>query len=130
LKVPPLKPLKILIVDDSESARRGLRAILWSQQWAVCEAENGRAGVQKFEELKPDAVVLDLAMPDMDGVEAAKKMSAVDPRVPLILFTVFEIQGIERPAQEAGISAVIPKNHAWSLIGNIENLVGRAQDAA
>ena len=125
-----MKPLRILIVDDSETARRGLRAILWSQQWAVCEAENGRTGVQKFQELKPDAVVLDLAMPDMDGVEAAKKMSAVNPKVPLILFTVFETQSIQRPAQEAGISAVVPKNHAWSLIGNIENLVGHAQHAA
>jgi two-component system chemotaxis response regulator CheY len=122
-----LKPLRILIVDDSETARRSLRAILWSRQWSVSEAEDGRTGIQKFEELKPDAVVLDLAMPDMDGVAAAKQMSAVHPEVPLILFTVFEIQGIEGPAHEAGISAVVPKAHAWSLIGNIENLVGQAQ---
>jgi CheY-like chemotaxis protein len=122
----PLKPLRILIVDDSQTARRMLRAILWSRQWTVCEAENGRTGVQKFEELKPDAVVLDLAMPDMDGVETAKQMAAVNPGVPLILFTILEIQGLERPAQEAGISAVVPKNRAWSLIGNIENLVERS----
>jgi two-component system, chemotaxis family, chemotaxis protein CheY len=121
-----LKPLRILIVDDSQTARRMLRAILWSRQWTVCEAEDGMSGVQKFEELKPDAVVLDLAMPDIDGVEAAKRMAAVNPEVPLILFTVLEIQGLEKPAQEAGISAVVPKNHAWSLIGNIENLVQRA----
>ena len=125
-----MRPLRILIVDDSEPARRGLRAILWSQQWAVCEAENGRTGLEKFQDLKPDAVVLDLAMPDMDGVEAAKKMSAVNPKVPLILFTVFETQGIEGPAQEAGISAVVAKSHAWSLIGNIENLVGQARHVA
>jgi CheY-like chemotaxis protein len=121
-----LKPLKILIVDDSETARRTLRAVLWSQQWAVSEAADGKTGIQKFAELKPDAVVLDLAMPDMDGVATAKQMSAVNPEVPLILFTVFEVQGIERPALEAGISAVVPKTHAWSLIGNIENLVGQA----
>ena len=96
----------------------------------MCEAENGRTGLEKFQDLKPDAVVLDLAMPDMDGVEAAKKMSAVNPKVPLILFTVFETQGIEGPAQEAGISAIVAKSHAWSLIGNIENLVGHAQHAA
>ena len=121
-----LKPLRILVVDDSQTARRMLRAILWSRQWTVCEAEDGLSGVQKFEELKPDAVVLDLAMPDIDGVEAAKRMAAVNPEVPLILFTVLEIQGLEKPAQEAGISAVVQKNHAWSLIGNIENLVQRA----
>jgi CheY-like chemotaxis protein len=121
-----LKPLKILIVDDSEVSRRGLRAILWSRQWAVCEATDGKTGIQKFEEVKPDAVVLDLAMPDMDGVATAKQMFAVNPRVPLILFTVFDIEGIEKPAQEAGISAVVQKTHAWSLIGNIESLVQRA----
>jgi CheY-like chemotaxis protein len=124
--VTPLRPLRILIVDDSQTARRMLRAILWSRQWTVCEAEDGRTGVRKFEELKPDAVVLDLAMPDMDGVETAKQMAAVNPEVPLILFTILEIQGLERPAQEAGISAVVPKNLAWSLIGNIENLIERA----
>jgi CheY-like chemotaxis protein len=121
-----MKPLKILIVDDSETSRRMLRAVLWSQQWSVCEAENGRSGIQKFKKLNPDVVVLDLAMPEMDGVETAKKMSAVNPDVPLILFTVHETKGVQSPAQEAGISAVVSKSHAWSIVGNIETLVGRA----
>jgi CheY-like chemotaxis protein len=100
-----------------------LRAVLWSQQWSVSEAEDGRAGIQKFEELKPDAVVMDLAMPDMDGVEAARQMSAVDPSIPIVLFTIIPFSGLERPAREAGISAVVPKNEAWSLIGRIDSLV-------
>src|SRR4051812_47579751 len=119
----PQKQLSILIVDDSQAARRGLRAVLWSRQWTVSEAEDGRTGIQKFEECKPDAVVLDWMMPDMDGVETAKRMSAVHPEVPLILFTVFEVKGIEKPAHDAGISSVVPKSRAWSLIGNIENLI-------
>ena len=122
----PQKPLSILIVDDSQVARRGLRAILWSRQWIVSEAEDGRTGIQKFQECKPDAVVLDWMMPGMDGVQTAKHMSSVHPEVPLILFTVFEVTGIEKPAYDAGISSVVPKNRAWSLIGNIENLVERA----
>jgi CheY-like chemotaxis protein len=69
---------------------------------------------------------LDLAMPDMDGVATAKKMSASHPEVPLILFTVLEIEGLDGPARDAGISAVVPKSRAWSLIGNIEDLVERS----
>jgi CheY-like chemotaxis protein len=121
-----MKPLKILVVDDSETSRRMLRAVLWSQQWSVSEAENGPQGIQKFKKLNPDAVVLDLAMPEMDGVETAKRMSAVNPDVPLILFTVYEGESLQSPAQEAGISAVISKSNAWSVIGNIQSLVARA----
>jgi CheY-like chemotaxis protein len=120
-----LKPLNILIVDDSQTARRMLRAVLWSRQWKVSEAEDGRTGIRKFEELKPDAVVMDLGMPDMDGVEAARHMSALDPSIPIVLFTIIPFAGLERPARDAGIRAVVPKNEAWSLIGQIDSLVQR-----
>ena len=123
---PKPKSLTILVVDDSETMRRIISAILRSRQWRVCEAKNARTGIKKFRQLKPDVVVLDLAMPDMDGVAAAKQMSESHPEIPLILFTVFETQGMKKVALEAGISAVVPKNEAWSLIGNIENLVQHA----
>src|ERR1700721_2370284 len=62
--------LRILVVDDSKTTRRVLSPLVWSR-WTVCgEAENGASGVTKFRELKPDVVVLDLAMPDIDGIEA------------------------------------------------------------
>src|SRR5882757_10260053 len=107
------KPLRILIVDDSEITRRILGVILRSRNGVVCgEAEDGGAGVQKFDELKPDLVVLDLAMPDINGIEAAKQMSSRDPTIPLVLFTIVGIQGIETAAQNAGICAVVPKSEA------------------
>jgi two-component system, chemotaxis family, chemotaxis protein CheY len=121
--------LRILIVDDSETMRRVVGRILRSRNWTICgEAENGRSGVEKFQELKPDIVLLDLAMPDIDGIETAKRMSAADPRIPLILFTILEIEGIGRAAREAGIHEIIPKNEAWSLIGSIERVAGRRPD--
>jgi DNA-binding NarL/FixJ family response regulator len=79
--------------------------------------------VRKFHELKPDVVVLDLAMPDMDGIETAKLMSLDNPEVPIVLFTILGIEGLEPLAKEAGISAIVPKNEAWSLLGSIESLV-------
>jgi DNA-binding NarL/FixJ family response regulator len=112
-----------LIVDDSETIRRMLGAILRSRHWTVCgEAEDGQSGVKQFRELKPDVVLLDLSMPDITGIEAAKLMSAIDPTVPLILFTILEIEGIENTAREAGIRAIVPKIEAWNLIRSIESL--------
>jgi two-component system, chemotaxis family, chemotaxis protein CheY len=113
--------LRILIVDDSDITRRILGTILRSRHWIVCgEAEDGWSGVQKFQKLKPDVVLLDLAMPEMNGIEAAKRMTASDPKVPLILVTILEIQGIESAAREAGIRAIVPKCEAWNLIRTIE----------
>jgi DNA-binding NarL/FixJ family response regulator len=88
------------------------------------------SGVKKFQSLKPDVVLLDLSMPDINGIEAAKLMSAANPRVPLILFTILEIEGIEDEAREAGIRAIVPKNEAWNLIGSIECLVNESRPQA
>jgi len=110
-----------LIVDDSETTRRILRSLINSQFWDVCgEAENGWSGVKKFQELKPDVVVLDLGMPDISGIEAARWMSESDPTVPLILFTLLDTEGIEGAARRAGICAVVPKTEVWGLLISIE----------
>jgi two-component system chemotaxis response regulator CheY len=119
--------VRVLVVDDSASARRVLRILLASRDWTICgEAENGVSGIRKFQQLKPDVVVLDLAMPDIDGLETARMMSAADSKVPIILFTILGIEGIRNPARAAGIRAIIPKTEAWSLIGSIESLVNQA----
>jgi CheY-like chemotaxis protein len=115
--------LRVLIVDDSETTRRILRALLVSRHWNVREADGGCSGIEEFQKLKPDVVVLDLAMPDMNGIETAQRMSNFDPTIPIVLFTILEIEGLERPAKNAGIWAIVPKNEAWNLIGNIERLI-------
>jgi DNA-binding NarL/FixJ family response regulator len=87
----------------------------------VCgEADNGWSGVKKFNELKPDLVFLDLGMPDMDGIEAARLMSGSDPTVPIILFTVLDLEGLETRAYQAGICAVVSKAQGWNLLKTIE----------
>jgi two-component system chemotaxis response regulator CheY len=123
--------LRVLVVDDSETTRRILRLLLgFRLNWTVCgEADNGRSGVRKFHQLQPDVVVLDLAMPDMDGIEAAKLMALDNPKIPIILFTVLDIDGLERVASEAGISAIVPKTEAWNLLGSIESLVQSQHEA-
>jgi DNA-binding NarL/FixJ family response regulator len=116
-------PLRVLIVDDSEITRRILRTII-NSHWFVCgEAENGWSGVKKFEELKPDVVILDLSMPDISGIEAAQWMTESDRTVPLILFTVLEIEGIESEAKRAGIRAIVSKSQVWKLLTSIETAI-------
>jgi chemotaxis response regulator CheB len=118
--------LRVLIVDDSETTRRILRVLLGSRSWTICgEAEDGRSGIEKFEELWPDVVVLDLAMPDLDGLETATFMTACDPAVPIVLFTILGVEGIEGRAKAAEIRAIVPKTEAWSLIGSIESVVNQ-----
>jgi len=127
-KMPSLiKDLRILIVDDSNTTRRILGTIVRSREWVVCgEAEDGWSGVRQFQELRPDAVLLDLSMPDIDGLEAARMMSGFDPTVPIILFTAVDADGLEDAARNAGICAVVPKTQSWNLLKTIETAVAKS----
>jgi two-component system chemotaxis response regulator CheY len=122
--------LRVLVVDDSETMRRLLRSIIDSRQWVLCgEAENGSTGVKKFQELKPDLVLIDLALPDMNGIEVAHRMSSLDRSVPLVLFTVLDVEGLESAARKAGICQVVSKAQVWDLIKGIEIAVGQYRRA-
>jgi CheY-like chemotaxis protein len=119
--------LRILIVDDSDITRHILGAIVRSRDWIVCgEAENGLTGVKQFNELMPDLVLLDFAMPDINGIEAATWMSASDPTVPIIMFTVLNLDGFERAARNAGICAVVFKGECWRLLKSIETALAQS----
>jgi two-component system, chemotaxis family, chemotaxis protein CheY len=121
--------LRVLIVDDSKTTRRVLSAIV-SSRWTVCgQAENGTSAVKRFRELKPDLVVLDLAMPDIDGIEVGRQMNAIDPSVPLILFTLLDPWGLEGPARNAGIWRVISKSEGWKLVEIIEQIVSELESS-
>jgi DNA-binding NarL/FixJ family response regulator len=119
--------VRILVVDDADVSRRMVRAMVReSPGLSVCgEAENATTGLQKFDSLKPDVVVLDLSLPDITGLEAARLMTSADPNVPLILFTILQTEAIKDAAKQAGIRAVVPKTEAWDLISAIKAEVGR-----
>ena len=122
-----MSPLRFLIVDDSDVTRHILKTIVCSRHWTVCgEAEDGWTGVKKFNEVKPDVVLLDLAMPDINGIEAATWMSASDPTVPIIMFTILNLDGLEKAARDAGICAVVSKGECWTLLKSIETAVAQS----
>jgi DNA-binding NarL/FixJ family response regulator len=102
---------KILIVDDNALLRQLLRTCLQlDPEWEVCgEAGNGKQALEKVKELKPDIVLLDLQMPVMDGLEAARQIKAVAPKTAMLMFTRHASPQLLREAHAAGIRDVISK---------------------
>jgi len=104
-------PLRLLIADDNATARKLLRALLETRQsWQVCgEAENGVEAVAQAAELKPDIIILDLAMPVMDGLHAAQTISAASPAIPIFMHTMHNFASLDIEAKKVGIRKVISK---------------------
>ena len=119
----------ILVVDDSETCRKVTRLLLESQLGLdVCgEAVDGVDAVEKARTLKPDLVVLDLAMPRMNGVEAASELRAMMPRVPIVLFTIYDDAVGRASALSAGANLVVSKpSGGWKLIDCVQSLLHAA----
>jgi DNA-binding NarL/FixJ family response regulator len=124
---------RILIADDEPLVRAGVRLILESHEgWVVCgEAENGQDAIDKAAELQPDMVVLDLSMPEMDGLTAAPRIRAKLPSTPIVILTLYESLDMARWAASVGAAAFVAKSLIVSdLIPSIEALRGSRQCAA
>jgi DNA-binding NarL/FixJ family response regulator len=103
--------IKVLCADDHPLVRKGMASILANEEdmQLVAEAGNGREAVQKFRELKPDVVLMDLRMPEMDGVEATREIRKEAPDARIIALTSYDgDQDIYR-AIEAGVRGYILK---------------------
>jgi len=108
----------VLIVDDNTLVRSSPRRLFEScPEFEVSgEAENGQDAIDKAERLKPDLIILDLAMPVMNGLEAAPELRKMLPDARLILFTVHYGPQVQHLAQAAGIHAVVSKSEAASTL--------------
>ena len=120
--------ISILIVDDNSIVRRSLRACIdRNTDWSVCgEAENGAIAVEKVKQLHPDVVILDLAMPVMNGLEAARIISSIAPDTTMLMFTMHHCEELLKDARAAGITDVLSKHEglADSLLTSIRAAVG------
>jgi len=119
---------RILIADDYDAARRAIRRLVGEHPgWEVCgEAVDGLGAVRKTTELKPDLVILDLEMGMIDGLTAAREISATTPSLPIVLCTVFATDELERESQESGVRAVVNKSEAGTkLVSVMEDLLRR-----
>src|ERR1700719_4009035 len=107
-----MKTLRILIADDHGLVRRGARAILHSQKgWRVVgEAANGREAVEKAIELKPDVAVVDISMPELDGVEVTRQIREAVPNTKVLVLTMHESDQMVRRALDAGAHGYLLKS--------------------
>ena len=122
-----MQPKSVLIVDDNVAIRRVVRYSFESQQdFQICgEAVNGQDAIEKAKQFKPDLIILDFAMPVLDGIEAAAILSQIMPSIRLILFTMHSNAVVNVAARTAGISAVIAKEHGLEeLLSQSQKLLG------
>lgn len=121
-------PVRILIADDDVSIRHLLRRILEERPgWEVCgEASDGNDAVNKIRELAPDLAIIDLAMPDKNGLEAARQVFAVSPLTNMLLLTVQEVSGeLALAAREAGFRGAVTKGSGREVIMAVETLLDK-----
>ena len=118
----------ILIVDDNAFIRKALCEVFKREQdFDICgEAENGRVAIEKAQRLRPDLVVLDMSMPVMNGLDAARALKRLMPRVPLIMYSAFGDRYVEQQASLLGISSVISKSEpVTTLVGIARSLLAQ-----
>ena len=117
--------MRILVADDHEIVRRGLRALLANRpEWQICaEATEGREAVEKARQSQPDVVILDIGMPGLNGLEAARQIRKVSPRSEVLILTMHESEQVVQEVLAAGARGYVLKSDAGrDLVAAVEAL--------
>jgi DNA-binding NarL/FixJ family response regulator len=120
------KSARLLLADDHDVVRRGLRALLEQRpEWqVVAEATNGRETIELALKLKPDVVVLDVSMPELNGLETTRRIRTELPKTEVLIFTMHESEELITEALAAGAHGYLLKSDAPShVITAIESLL-------
>lgn len=106
--------LRILLVDDHDAVRRGVQTMLESHPgWEVCaEASNGRAAVKLAQQHKPNIAVIDLELPDLNGLEATRQIKKELPEIEVLIYTMYETEELIRKVLAAGARGYVLKSDA------------------
>jgi DNA-binding NarL/FixJ family response regulator len=121
-----MNPLRILIADDHEVVREGMRALIEHEPgWEVCgTASNGREAVNAAKNLKPEVVVMDMTMPELDGLEALRQIKHALPKTEVVIFSAHHSEEVIEELFNAGAKSYIQKNDA------VRHLVAAIRSAA
>ena len=118
-------PLRILIADDHEVVREGMRALIEHEPgWQVCgTATNGQEAVDTAKKLKPEVVVLDMTMPELDGLEALRQIKRALPNTEVVIFSAHHSEEVIEQLFDAGAKSYIQKSDAGRhLVAAIKSL--------
>jgi DNA-binding NarL/FixJ family response regulator len=119
------KKLRILVADDHELVRRGIRGLLRARRgWTVVgEAMNGREAVEKANRLKPDVAIVDISMPDLDGLQATRQIRDTAPTSQVVVLTMHESDQMVRRVLDAGaLGYVLKSDLAAHLVKAVKNV--------
>jgi len=105
---------KILIVDDEPELLKAMRIRLTSWDYDVLTATNGKEAIQLVKKEAPDAVILDIMMPEWDGIETLKRIRRFNKKVPVFMLTAYPSEGSILDTESLGISAFIPKGSEFN----------------
>jgi two-component system chemotaxis response regulator CheY len=100
---------RILIVDDAEFLRMRISKMLLAEGYEVIEAENGLQAVEKYKTDKPDAVLMDITMPEMDGLTALKEIKAFDAKAKIVMLTALGQESVVLEAIKSGARDFVVK---------------------
>ncbi|MFN8472557.1 MAG: response regulator transcription factor [Anaerolineae bacterium] len=122
-----MSKLRVLLVDDHPVVRLGLRALLESEpdMEVVGEAGNGMEAVSRTQELKPDIVIMDISMPEMDGLEATRRIRALDPDTHVLILTVHAQERYLFPVLKAGAAGYVLKSTVDTELVNAIRVVAQ-----
>lgn len=119
--------VSILIADDHEVFRRGLRTMLETRQdWHVCgEASTGRAAIEAAKELDPDIVIMDISMPELNGIEATRQILKIAPKTEVLILSMHDSEELVREMVEVGVRGYLLKSDAGRVLMSAIEALGR-----
>jgi CheY-like chemotaxis protein len=103
--------MKIMIVDDNQQMRRFIRHYFWGMDISIVELSNGFEAVEKFGDLLPDLVLMDIKMPVMDGLEATRRIIELYPSAKIIIVTEYDDIHLREEAEKAGAHGYVLKDN-------------------
>ncbi|VIO72005.1 response regulator [Bradyrhizobium ivorense] len=117
----------VLVVDDDDTMRSGLRRVLHENGWQVAEAENGRVALARLAEVRPDVIVVDLLMPEMDGFELldALRSNGAWRDIPALVLTAKDLTDDDRTRLNVGIERILQKRDRHELLGEVRDVLDR-----
>ncbi|HKQ87315.1 MAG TPA: response regulator transcription factor [Candidatus Acidoferrales bacterium] len=120
---------RILIADDHEVVRKGLKSLLAARvDWQVCgEASSGLEAIEKSARLEPDVIVMDISMPNMDGLQATRGILQSRPEQKIVLYTMHDSEAFACAAMRAGAQAAVGKSEKAEELFHAIDLVLHGQ---
>jgi CheY-like chemotaxis protein len=121
---------RVLLVDDDNIGRREVRLALEKDGWSVAEAENGKIALEEMAEAQPDAIILDLMMPEMDGfefVDALRRRSDWQD-IPVLVITAKDLTDDDRRRLNGGVEHILQKHGGAEMLRDVRSILGKLLD--